>query len=669
MGAVWLGRDRRDDSRVAVKLLHPHLGGDPEFRGRFEREAHVAALLRSPYTVHLIDFGVTEGTCYLVMEFIEGHSVGDELKHGPIEPARALRIATEIARALEEAGARGVAHRDIKPDNFFVVGGALSPGATIKVLDFGIAKVMQSQAATALATTGTQITSFTPNYGAPEQFDRRHGATGPWTDVFGMALVFIEMMRGGLPPLDGETFMQLAFASQNPNERPTPRGRGLDVSVAVEEVFETALAITVTERFKNMGAFWTALAGALGISDYPAMPTVDKAIAHTSTGAHPSLTNSKVTPQLGTTLPIGGAGSARTGVTQLAATEEGPAPARAGGSLPLLVAGGLGLVALLGVAAFFLFTGPPKPEVTDPPDEPSTPDAPPEVPVVAPPDVGAAATETCPEGMRSVSGGKFFMGSDNTERAALLMARPAHQVEVAPYCLDVDEVTVADYQACSERGECKRAFKDSYWPKPGGAKKADWTHQREVFSALCNEGVEGRGDHPINCVTWAQAQHYCDVHGKRLPTEAEWEFAARGSDGRVFPWGDEPPTAKHANVCGAECLRWREEQKLEPVEPLHPGDDGHVGTAPIGSFPQGRTQHELDDMIGNVFEWTADNFAPFPGAPEQLGAMDFAGKRVIRGGAFNSSEPAHADPALRYPQDESTHTHAIGFRCAATPEG
>ncbi|MCA9822729.1 MAG: serine/threonine protein kinase, partial [Dehalococcoidia bacterium] len=115
MGAVWLGRDRRDASRVAVKLLHPHLGGDPEFRGRFEREAHVAALLRSPYTVHLIDFGVTEGTCYLVMEFIEGHNVGDELKHGPIEPARALRIATEIARALEEAGARGVAHRDIKP--------------------------------------------------------------------------------------------------------------------------------------------------------------------------------------------------------------------------------------------------------------------------------------------------------------------------------------------------------------------------------------------------------------------------------------------------------------------------------------------------------------------------------------------------------------------------
>ena len=73
-------------------------------------------------------------------------------------------------------------------------------------------------------------------------------------------------------------------------------------------------------------------------------------------------------------------------------------------------------------------------------------------------------------------------------------------------------------------------------------------------------------------------------------------------------------------------------------------------------------------MIGNVFEWTADSFAPFEGASEQLTKMDFGGKRVIRGGAFNSSEPAHADPALRYPQAAETHTHAIGFRCAADPK-
>lgn len=195
MGAVWLGRDRRDDSRVAVKLLHPHLGGDPEFRGRFEREAHVAALLRSPYTVHLIDFGVTGGTCYLVMEFIEGHSVGDELKHGAIEPARALRIATEIARALEEAGARGVAHRDIKPDNVL-----LDPDDRVKVTDFGIAR----QTSSAGMTTAGMFVG-TPAYAAPEQAD---GDFDHRVDIYSTGATLFAMLTGH-PPYRGNSVMDI----------------------------------------------------------------------------------------------------------------------------------------------------------------------------------------------------------------------------------------------------------------------------------------------------------------------------------------------------------------------------------------------------------------------------------------------------------------------------
>ncbi|MCA9829049.1 MAG: serine/threonine-protein kinase [Dehalococcoidia bacterium] len=195
MGAVWLGRDRRDASRVAVKLLHPHLGGDPEFRGRFEREAHVAALLRSPYTVHLIDFGVTEGTCYLVMEFIEGHNVGDELKHGPIEPARALRIATEIARALEEAGARGVAHRDIKPDNVL-----LDTDDRVKVTDFGIAR----QTSSAGMTTAGMFVG-TPAYAAPEQAD---GEFDHRVDIYSTGATLFAMLTGH-PPYRGNSVMDI----------------------------------------------------------------------------------------------------------------------------------------------------------------------------------------------------------------------------------------------------------------------------------------------------------------------------------------------------------------------------------------------------------------------------------------------------------------------------
>src|SRR5690606_14587219 len=98
MGMVFEAHDRRDDSRVAVKLLYPHLAADPSFRERFEREAHVAALLRSPYTVHILGFGVVGDWYYIAMEYVEGQSVNELLKRGPLQPAEALRIANDVAR-------------------------------------------------------------------------------------------------------------------------------------------------------------------------------------------------------------------------------------------------------------------------------------------------------------------------------------------------------------------------------------------------------------------------------------------------------------------------------------------------------------------------------------------------------------------------------------------
>lgn len=114
MGTVYRATDRRDDTSVAVKLLHPHLASDETFRERFEREAHVAALLRSPYTVHILDYGFAGGHYFIVMEYVEGKTVKDALRDGPLEPMRALPIAARVARALAEGEARGVVHRDIK---------------------------------------------------------------------------------------------------------------------------------------------------------------------------------------------------------------------------------------------------------------------------------------------------------------------------------------------------------------------------------------------------------------------------------------------------------------------------------------------------------------------------------------------------------------------------
>jgi formylglycine-generating enzyme required for sulfatase activity len=203
------------------------------------------------------------------------------------------------------------------------------------------------------------------------------------------------------------------------------------------------------------------------------------------------------------------------------------------------------------------------------------------------------------------------------------------------------------------------------WPQ-GSTAKDEWKESREVHSKLCNENFAGRDDHPVNCVTWAQARDYCAQAGGRLPSEAEWEFAARGADGRVYPWGDAQPDEKHMNGCGTECAKWREGEGLPGGPTLYAADDGFPGTSPVGSFALGATKWGIDDLVGNVFEWTADDYLPYAtegAAPPPEGAP----KKVIRGGAFNSTMPQFADPALRFGQEPEAHTHGIGFRCAADP--
>ncbi len=189
MGAVYEAEDRRDHSRVALKLLHAHLAEDAGFRERFEREAHVAALLRSPYTVHLLDFGEAEGFLFLVMEFVEGRSLANIIESGPIEPARALRIASDVARALEEAEARGVIHRDIKPENILISG-----DETVKVADFGIARRVGGSNVT---EQGGFVGSVL--YASPEQ---AKGEADRRSDVYALGGVLYAMLAGN-PPYSG----------------------------------------------------------------------------------------------------------------------------------------------------------------------------------------------------------------------------------------------------------------------------------------------------------------------------------------------------------------------------------------------------------------------------------------------------------------------------------
>src|SRR6185369_1791899 len=168
------------------------------------------------------------------------------------------RLLEPAARALSVAHAMKVAHRDVKPHNLFVTK-ALG-GPTLKVLDFGIAKVLTDYPTftEALEATKAAPTAFTPRYGAPEQFNKQRGATGPWTDVFALGLIFVELVTGQ-KALDGDDPTQLYIAAADPTLRPTARARGAVVPDAVEEVLTKALEVEPRQRYADAGELWDAL--------------------------------------------------------------------------------------------------------------------------------------------------------------------------------------------------------------------------------------------------------------------------------------------------------------------------------------------------------------------------------------------------------------------------
>jgi eukaryotic-like serine/threonine-protein kinase len=668
---------------VAIKCFKVLANAPPEQRDHlldgFIQEGKLMTALssRSAAIVQARDVGTfttPDGTWipYMVLEWLEGkpldYVLHDESVAGmpPRNLYEAMTLLEPAAIALDIVHGRSIAHRDIKPANIFVVGEPRSMGVFVKVLDFGIAKVMaeHAQLATALSHTGKELTAFTPNYGAPEQFSRSHGATGPWTDVFAMALILLEVLRGGQPALQGNDYLQLAVASRDPTLRPTPRALGLAVPDVVEAVFARALAVSPGDRYPTMGQFWSALHEAV----FPESPAWNPATI-TGRGALPRPISRPDAAQAaalvagrypGPTAPHGTPVSSHRPNTGTGLSASTPRP-RSSSALPVVLAGlGLLFVVGFGFAAYKMFGDA---RTVDAP-APAVSDAPSASAAVVPPTPSSARRPTeCPAGMAMIPGGKFFMGSDD---ASFKLWQPAHKVTLDTFCIDIHEVTTAAYRACSDQGECKRPDAVPDYPKSEGATDEQHDKTRNALAEHCNFGKDGREKHPINCLSWALADNYCKMTGKRLPTEAEWEYAARGSDGRRFPWGDEVGDHTFMNACGKECNAWEAKAGVKTSARMYEADDGWAGTAPVGSFPKGKTRFGTYDVVGNVWEWTADWFETYrPDEAINPTGARAGDRKAMRGGGFNGGVPMWVDPAFRYHQVATASSPAIGFRCAA----
>jgi formylglycine-generating enzyme required for sulfatase activity len=216
--------------------------------------------------------------------------------------------------------------------------------------------------------------------------------------------------------------------------------------------------------------------------------------------------------------------------------------------------------------------------------------------------------------------------------------QPAHIVVLDAYWIDRTEVTNGQYRQCVAAGACEPPEKST-------------SHTRDSYY-----GDSGYDDYPVIYVGWHQAANYCEWAGARLPTEAEWEYAARGPEGRIFPWGDEADGTR-LNYCDANCeFDWKDSAY----------DDGYADTAPVGSYPAGGSWCGALDLAGNVWEWGADRYGEYPsGRQENPTGPSTGDYRVARGGGWRyywyyvrTTHRGVAPPGPRYDY--------VGFRCAAS---
>ena len=225
-----------------------------------------------------------------------------------------------------------------------------------------------------------------------------------------------------------------------------------------------------------------------------------------------------------------------------------------------------------------------------------------------------------------VPAGEFTMGRNQD---GAYDEKPAHTVSLDAFWLDRTEVTNALYSLCVKAGDCQLLRDTTYYGDPRYA------------------------THPVVHVSWNDAQAYCEWAGRRLLTEAEWEKAARGTDLRTYPWGNQLPDANLANFADVNLdVYWA--NKLV--------NDGYTFTAPVGAYPAGTSPYGALDMAGNVREWTASLYDVYPGKTDSNSSYRTQ-YRVLRGGSW-SNYGYDLRVTKRYSNQPDYSSGSIGFRCA-----
>ncbi|HEX4871982.1 MAG TPA: SUMF1/EgtB/PvdO family nonheme iron enzyme [Nevskiaceae bacterium] len=629
-GITYLGWDVNLQQRVAIKeFLPPEIAARVPLalgitvhtqdnrkafdvgREQFLREARIVAALDHPNIVRVRSFFNANDTAYLVMDYYEGLSL-DGYFHAVrpvLDAPLAIALFRPIIDGLRYVHEKGVLHRDIKPQNIYLA----AVGRPI-LLDFGAARQALGSGQRSLSVV------LTEGYAPLEQYQRK-GGQGPWTDIYGVAASLFRTIGGQAPPLPLDRLVEDGLASlEHSLWGQIPR--------ALRPALQKALALKPEQRLSSVDALLAELDAFL---DEIHSPVTDaQTVTTAAAAAAPSPT---VAPGEGPTLqdtPPPRPAAPAAAVTAVTAPVTAPPATRPAGLLrsPLLWAAAL----LLAGLAFLLLR----------PPEPYTP--PLRAEAVAPaagsrrPPLSPSERQLLPQ-WAPLAGGTVEIGSSSGRANE----RPPAVVTLAPLAVSRHEVTVGQFRLfVAHSGYRNPAW--AQYPCAGAGRSGSWEAP----------GYAQDDNSPVVCVSAADAQAFAEwLAGQtgrsvRLPTEAEWEYAARAGSRSAYWWG-ESFLAGHAECAGCP-----------PRLPTQP--------APVGRFPA--SPFGLYDTAGNVREWTCSRYAALSAGEAQRCAspLDETTNLVVRGGSWQEDVMAlrssQRDPFSAYSRNVWT-----GFRLvqAASP--
>lgn len=628
MATVYKATQSTINRTVAIKVLPRSFLHDDTFMHRFRREAELIARLEHFHILPIYDYGEYDGMPYIVMRYLDGGTLQARIRQGPLSSSETIGIIRQVADALDYAHSHNVIHRDIKPSNIM-----LDRRGNAYLTDFGIAKMGEGTS----QLTGSGIVG-TPAYMAPEQ--TKQGPPAPAADVYALGVTLFEMVTGQVPFSADTPIAQILMHLQDPV--PSLRDSNPAIPAELDEILHKAMAKSPRDRYarasdlakavEKVGASggWSWLSGQLIANE--------QTVHFDSAGAMNEAAD-------GLTMPKQAAAPSKS-----AGRSGGRSPITAifliGAAVALVAAvafGALILPALLNPTVTPAITQPASAQVADvtstiPSIAPSATAQQAQTEAVTQAPAGITPTslpeKTTLHGvpMNLVPAGTFIMGSDAAN--SYPKERPAHEIYLDAFYMDLTEVTNLYYIQCVQEGPCSPPINRNSVNHP-----SYFSTQFDTYH-----------DYPVINVSWTQSEQYCEWRGGRLPTEAQWEKAARWEpatgQGRQFPW-DGPLLNDTRTNYGS-----------------HTGE-----TAKVGSFPRGASALGLLDMAGNVAEWVYDWYQDdfYEHSPHDNPMGPETGQaRVYRGGSYEDPG-AQLTTTFRQAAGPPTTFMTVGFRCAWTP--